>query len=76
MSEKGKEVLAKALKLPPTERAILVEEILSSFDFPARKKIDALWAAEAESRIEAFEEGRIKSIPAEDVFGRIGKLKK
>ena len=46
------------MKLPPTERAELVENLLASFEFPSRKTIDDLWAQEAESRIDAFERGK------------------
>jgi hypothetical protein len=44
--------LAEALA--PIERTALIEELLSSFDLPARKEIDALWAKEAEGRINAY----------------------
>ncbi len=76
MSDQGKEILAEALKLPPTERAALIEQLLSSFDFPSRDKIDALWAEEAESRIDAFERGEINSMPVKEVFRKIEKRKK
>ena len=46
-------VLAEALTLSPSERAELVEELLSSFDFPARHEIDVAWASEVEERIDA-----------------------
>ena len=74
MSPRSKEVLAGALNLPPVERAELVEEILSSFDFPARREIDALWAREAEDRLDAYERGELKARPADEVFDKIGKL--
>ena len=35
-----KEVLNEALSLPPIERAALIEELLSSFEFPDRKRLD------------------------------------
>jgi len=35
-------LLEQALKLPPVERAELVENLLSSFEFRSRKTIDAL----------------------------------
>lgn len=75
MSKQEKQILADALKLPPMERAELVEQLLSSFEFPSRRKIDALWAKEAESRIDAFERGEITSIPAKEVFEKIEKRK-
>ena len=68
MSAEGKRVLEDALKLPPVERAELVEEILSSFDFPARHEVDAMWAKEAEDRIAAYERGETKSRPCWSPF--------
>ena len=75
MSKQREQILAEALKLPPVERAELVENLLSSFDFRSRKTIDALWAQEAENRIDAFERGEIAAIPAKEVFGEIEKNK-
>lgn len=76
MSEYGNQLLAESLKLPPTERAELIENILSSFEFPSRKKIDELWAQEAESRIDALERGELTTISAEEVFEKIEKPRK
>lgn len=73
MTAESKRVLQDALALPPTERAILVEEILSSFDFPSRQQVDALWAKEAEDRIDAYERGDMRSSPAQEVFDRINR---
>jgi len=73
MSRQGKQILAEALNLPPIERAEMVEELLSSFEFPSRKTIDELWSQEAESRIDAYERGEITAIPAKKVFEKIEK---
>ncbi len=73
MTAQSQEVLREALDLPPIERAELVEQILASFDFPARKEIDALWAKEVEDRIDAYERGDIGTVPAKDVFDKIGR---
>lgn len=73
MTAESKRVLQDALALPPTERAMLVEEILSSFDFPSRQQVDALWAKEAEDRIDAYERGDMRSSPAQEVFDRINR---
>ena len=67
------QILAEALKLSPVERAELVENLLSSFEFRSRKPIDALWAQEAEDRIDAFERGEMAAIPVEKVFAEIEK---
>jgi len=68
MSAQGKQVLADALELPPVERAELVEEILSSFDFPPRSEVDALWARESEDRIDAYARGDLKARSAGEVI--------
>ena len=71
MSAQSRKILEEALALPPMERASLVDELLSSFDFPARQEVDALWAAEAEDRIDACDRGEMRAIPADKVFERI-----
>ncbi len=76
MPKHGAQILSEALKLPPTERAELIENLLSSFEFPSRKRIDALWAQEAESRIDAFERGEISATSAKKIFAKIEKNKK
>ena len=73
MSKPGEQVLAEALKLSPVERAELVENLLSSFEFHSRETIDALWGQEAENRIDAFERGEIYAMPAKEVFAEIEK---
>ncbi|OGS24661.1 MAG: hypothetical protein A2297_07660 [Elusimicrobia bacterium RIFOXYB2_FULL_48_7] len=69
------QVLKKALLLPPIERAELIEKVFNSFDYHGRDNFDALWAKEAEDRINAFEKGRLKAVSVKKVFGRIEKLK-
>ena len=75
MSKAGEQLLAEAIKLPPIERAELIENLLTSFEFPSRKIIDDLWAQEVEDRVDAFERGEIATISAEEVFAKIEKLK-
>ena len=75
MTAQTEQVLEDAMHLPPVERAELVEKILSSFDFPARDEIDALWAREAEDRIDAYGKGMIRTTPAEKVFEKINSRK-
>ena len=75
MPKLGKQILEEALKLPPTERAELIENLLTSFEFSSRKAIDDLWAQEVESRIDAFERGEINATSAKEVFAKIEKHK-
>ncbi len=62
------QILAEALKLPPVERAELMESLLSSFDFSAREDIDSAWAVEAEDRIDALERDKLQVVPVEEVL--------
>jgi putative addiction module component (TIGR02574 family) len=68
-----KDVLHEALALPPIERAALIEDILASFEFPDRERLDRLWAEEAEDRIRAFRQGEFEAIPMEEVFAKINR---
>ena len=60
-------VFKKALTLRPFEKAQLIDELLSSLDKPDNE-IDELWAREAEHRIDAYEQGKIKAISLEKVL--------
>ena len=73
MTKHMQNVLEEAVELPPIERAELVEGILASFNFPSRSANDAIWAQEAEDRIDAYDRGEIKAIPASMVFEKIEK---
>ncbi|MDP2208101.1 MAG: addiction module protein [Bacteroidota bacterium] len=62
-----KEILEQALKLKPEERFTLVEGLIRSLDEPD-KKLDDIWAEEAEKRLRAYREGRLEGIPMEEIF--------
>lgn len=69
MSKHGEQILQKALSLSPEERVELIEKLAASLDSASREKIDQLWADEAEDRLNAYDEGKIKAVPAKEVFG-------
>lgn len=62
-----KELLDEAMKLKPEERFTLVEGLLKSLDEPD-KKLDKIWADEAEKRLMAYREGTLKGISMEEIF--------
>ena len=64
---KSKDLLEQAMALKPDERFMIVEGLLKSLDEPDRK-IDAIWAEEAEKRLKAYREGKLEGIPMEEVF--------
>jgi putative addiction module component (TIGR02574 family) len=61
------EILKEVLTLKPNQRAELVDKLLSSLDEPDNE-IDQLWAREAESRIDAYEQGKIEAVTLEKVL--------
>ena len=64
------EIDAQALKLDPAERFDLVDQILHSLDKPD-PEIDRVWVEESERRLAAYRAGKVKGIPAEEIFGNI-----
>jgi len=60
-------VFKDALTLKPSEKAQLIDKLLSSLD-KSNKEIDELWAKEAEDRIDAYDLGKIKAISLEKVL--------
>jgi len=58
---------AKALKLPPEERARLAEQLISSLDHEADPDSEELWIREAERRLAELESG-VDAISAERVI--------
>jgi putative addiction module component (TIGR02574 family) len=73
MTKAAQTILEQALRLNPVERAELIAELFHSFDKTRDSRVDALWAKEAESRIDAYDTGQIKADSAEVVFERISK---
>jgi putative addiction module component (TIGR02574 family) len=71
MSANSEQVLKQALALAPKERAELVERLLGTFQSAPDPHLDALWAREAEDRLDAYERGELKAVPAAEVFDRI-----
>ena len=64
----AKDVIAAALQLPPAERARLLEEVSASL---VGIELSPEWKAEIKRRIDDVDSGRVKTVPAEDVFARL-----
>ena len=71
MSESSAHILQEALALTPEDRAELVDGLLASLQLPRDPEIDELWMREAEERLNAYDRGELKAVPAEEVFARI-----
>jgi putative addiction module component (TIGR02574 family) len=70
------EVLKAGLDLPPQERIAVARELARSVpsaegeDLP-EAEWNAAWADEAERRNREIEEGKVKTIPGEEVMARV-----
>jgi len=76
VTARSTELLQEALALSPDERAEIAERLLSSLDTPTDRRIEELWANEAEDRLDAFDRGDLKAFPAKEVFDQIGSKTK
>jgi putative addiction module component (TIGR02574 family) len=63
-----REIIELAMQLEPSERFEVAEELLRSVE-QVNPEIDRLWIEEAERRVAAYRAGKVKGIPAEDIFG-------
>ncbi|MCP4667245.1 MAG: addiction module protein [Deltaproteobacteria bacterium] len=60
-------IFKEALTLKPSEKAQLIDKLISTLD-KSDNEIDGLWAKEAEDRIDAYDQGKIKAISLEKVL--------
>jgi len=63
------EIIDMALQLKAAERYEVAEKIMQSLD-KSDAEIDKVWAEEALHRVRACDEGRMKTLSAEEVFGK------
>ena len=56
--------------LPIDMKLELIDRLLESIS-PSTKDIEAAWKAEAEKRVEEVRSGKVKPIPADEVFAEI-----
>ncbi|MBI3014372.1 MAG: addiction module protein [Candidatus Tectomicrobia bacterium] len=70
MGTKFDEVTTAAMELNIEERAELAGRLLLSLDEPSESEVERLWIEEAERRLKEFREGKVRGIPADEVFRR------
>ena len=61
------QILTEALQLKATEKISVIETLLNSLDQPDAK-IEEIWNTEAENRLLAYREGRLKGVSMEQIF--------
>lgn len=60
-------VKKEAMSLSPLEKVKLLDSIIESLNKP-NPDIEKFWVEESEKRYKAYKAGKIKAIPAEEVF--------
>lgn len=71
MTRKAKSLARTAVLLPPQDRTYLAEQLLASLD---DTDLEQQWVAEARRRRDEVRSGRVKPIPAEELYRRIDRL--
>ena len=73
MSLTTEQLASEALSLPKAARAALAERLLQSLDPAEDGEIKRLWQEEIRRRCREIDEGRVKLIPAAEVFAQVRK---
>ena len=60
-------IFKEALTLRPSEKAQLIDKLISTLD-KSDKEIDDLWAKEAEDRIDAYDQGTLRTVSLEKIL--------
>jgi putative addiction module component (TIGR02574 family) len=68
MSAAVKDILEAALKLDPEQREELIDGLSASLD---ATDLGEYWEAEIKRRIEDVDAGRVRTVPADEVFARL-----
>lgn len=70
MPKQIEKVMAETMRLNLEDRAQLVGKLLLSLDEPTESEVERLWLDEASRRLGEYRQGKIKGLPADEVFRR------
>lgn len=62
-----KTLISQAMQLKPAERFIVIEALIRSLDV-TNPNIEEKWAEEAQKRLEAYRNGKLKTIKFDEMF--------
>ena len=68
------ELHAEASKLPPEQAAELIDLLLVDTYSKPDPAIDEAWGREIDRRLAELESGKVKGIPADEVFTEVRKI--
>ncbi len=63
----------QARMLKPKDRARLAEVMLESISQPSPSEVEEAWKAEIIERVAAYEQGKLQTFSAKDVFSEANK---
>ena len=63
------EIIQQAIDLKPQERYLVIESLVQSLNEPD-KNIESLWIEESQKRLQEYNEGTLKTVSFEEVFGK------
>lgn len=63
----SQQLLNEALQLKASEKFSIIDALLNSLDKPD-SEVNEAWSAEADKRLTAYREGRLKGVPMEEIF--------
>ncbi|MGD2092055.1 MAG: addiction module protein [Candidatus Aminicenantes bacterium] len=66
-----KQLTHDALELPVEERARLAHDLIASIDESTDIDMSSAWDEELKKRVRDIKQGRVKGIPAEEVFAKL-----
>ena len=70
--KKKEKILEDAMRLTALEKSEIIEQLIMSLDQPDQE-MDALWKKEAETRLDAFQEGKMSSVSVREAFRKYSK---
>lgn len=68
-----KQLTHDALELPVEERARLAHDLIASIDESTDIDMSSAWNEELKKRVRDIKQDRVKGIPAEEVFAKLGE---
>ena len=68
ITEQKEEIINIILSMPKEDRIDIINRIYEEFDTDNKEIYEAIWADEAENRIDAYLKGEIETIHGKEVF--------
>ncbi|MDP1947277.1 MAG: addiction module protein [Nitrospirota bacterium] len=73
MTDKTQAIVEQALKLSPTERADVAEQLLASLDEALDSDVEKAWQEEIQRRRQQVERGEVELIDSDTVMAELRK---